>query len=107
MEATINDKENVVPYGIRKLLFLSTGTAWDNFDINLETLSGKDTIHHTYIVSTYSSLGTIIVGSGRSYILSEADTIAMGFMGKFLKGKMFIATNFITHYYPQLCKDYI
>ena len=48
LEATINDKENVVPDGIRKLPFLSTGTVWDNFGINLETHSGKDTIHHNY-----------------------------------------------------------
>ena len=48
LEATINDKKNVVPDGIRKLPFLSTGTAWDNFDINLETPSGKDIIDHTY-----------------------------------------------------------
>ena len=48
LEATINDKEKVVPDGIRKLPFLSTGTAWDNFGINLETHSGKDTIHHNY-----------------------------------------------------------
>ena len=48
LEATINDKKNVVPDGIRKLPFLSTGTAWDSFDINLETPSGKSTIHHTY-----------------------------------------------------------
>ena len=27
---------------------LCTGTAWDNFDVNLETPSGADTIHHTY-----------------------------------------------------------
>ena len=48
LEATINDKEKVVPDGIRKLPFLSTGTAWDSSDINLETPSGKSTIHHTY-----------------------------------------------------------
>ena len=48
LEATINDNKNVVPTGIRKLPFLSTGTAWNNFDINRETSSGKDTIHHTY-----------------------------------------------------------
>ena len=27
---------------------LCTGTAWDNFDINIETLSGADTMHHTF-----------------------------------------------------------
>ena len=48
LEATINDKKNVVPDGIRKLPFLSTGTAWDNFNINLEVPSGKETIHHRY-----------------------------------------------------------
>ena len=48
LEATINDKKNVVPNRVRKLPFLSTGTARDNFDINREKSSGKDTIHHTY-----------------------------------------------------------
>lgn len=43
LEATINDKENVAPDGIRKLPFLSTSTAWDNFYINLQTTSVKDT----------------------------------------------------------------
>ena len=41
------------------------------------------------LLSTYSSLGTMIEGSGRPYILSEADTIAMESMRKFLKGKMY------------------
>ena len=35
------------------------------------------------LLSTYSSIGTMIEGSGRPYILSEADIIAMGSMGKF------------------------
>ena len=48
LEATINDKKNVVPNRVRKLPFLSTGTIWDNFDINREKSPGKDTIHHTY-----------------------------------------------------------
>ena len=48
LKATINDKKNVVPDGIRKLPFLSTDTALDNFGINLETPPDKDTIHHTY-----------------------------------------------------------
>ena len=37
-----------VPNGIIKQQGLCTGTAWDNFDINVETLNGLGTTHHTY-----------------------------------------------------------
>ena len=36
------------PDGIEIKPNLSTGTAWDNFDKNLETPAGAETIHHTY-----------------------------------------------------------
>lgn len=42
------------------------------------------------MVCPYSSLGTMIEGSGGSYISSKADIIAIESMGKFLKGKMYI-----------------
>ena len=44
LQAIINDKEKIIPDGIRKILFLSTGTACDNFNINTQTPSGKDII---------------------------------------------------------------
>ena len=37
----------------------------------------------------FSSLVKFIEGSGAPYILSESDIVAMGFMNKFLKGKMY------------------
>ena len=37
LEEAINDNGNVVYVGIRKLPYLSTVTAWNSFDINLET----------------------------------------------------------------------
>lgn len=47
-EGTINGKEKAVPDEIQKLSFLTTTTTWDNLYINLETASGKGTIHtHT------------------------------------------------------------
>ena len=39
---------NYVPDGVLKQLGLCVGMAWDNFDINIETLNGLGTIHHTY-----------------------------------------------------------
>ena len=39
---------DLVPHGIKKRRGRSTGSAWDNFDINMETLNGLGTIHHTY-----------------------------------------------------------
>ena len=39
---------NYVPDGVLKQPGLCVGMAWDNFDINIETLNGLGTIHHTY-----------------------------------------------------------
>ena len=47
-ESTLNNFNSFIPDGIETKPNLSTGTAWDNFNINLETQSGADTIHHTY-----------------------------------------------------------
>ena len=47
LESTRNNSDSFIPDGIKSKPNLSTGTAWDNFDINLETPSGADTIHHT------------------------------------------------------------
>ena len=38
----------IVPDGISKKKGKATGTAWDNLDINMETINGLGTIHHTY-----------------------------------------------------------
>ena len=40
--------DSFIPDDVETKPNLSTGTAWDNFDINLETPSGADIIHHTY-----------------------------------------------------------
>ena len=49
IEESINlDSGGNVPKGIAKQSGRSVGTAWDNLDINMETLSGLGTIHHTY-----------------------------------------------------------
>ena len=39
---------NYVPDGVLKEPRLCVGMAWDNFDINIQTLNGLGTIHHTY-----------------------------------------------------------
>ena len=48
LEWTPNNSDSFIPDGIEAKPNLSTVTAWDNFDINLETPSGADIIHHTY-----------------------------------------------------------
>ena len=47
-ELTLRNSNSFITHGIKTMSNLATGTAWDNFDIDLETLSGTDTIHHTY-----------------------------------------------------------
>ena len=44
----LQESDNYVPNGVIKQPGLCMGTAWDNFDINIETLNGLGTIHHTY-----------------------------------------------------------
>ena len=48
MESTISESNSIVQSLIEKLPDLCTGLAWDNFNINMETPSGSDTINHTY-----------------------------------------------------------
>ena len=40
--------DGIVPDGISKKKGRCTGTAWDNLDINMETINGLGTMHHTY-----------------------------------------------------------
>ena len=47
LESKILKNEQISPSHIKKEENLVTGLAWDNFDINIETLSGANTIHHT------------------------------------------------------------
>ena len=47
-EEAANQNYTILPSHIQISPNLSTGLAWDNFDINIETLSGANTIHHTY-----------------------------------------------------------
>ena len=50
LESTVTENSELLPEGIKKVTTksLGTGLAWDNFDINLETLSGANSIHHTF-----------------------------------------------------------
>ena len=48
LESTLNNSDSFIPDGIETKPNLSTGAAWNNFDINLETPSGDDTIHGTH-----------------------------------------------------------
>ena len=44
---SIQNQEHLTPDGMQRLPGLATGTAWDNYDENTETLSGADTLHDT------------------------------------------------------------
>ena len=48
LESTINITNSLKPENIVRDSTSCIGLAWDNFDIILETLSGSDSIHHTY-----------------------------------------------------------
>ena len=48
LELALNNSDSFILDGIETKPNLSTGTAWDNFDINLETPSGADTIYRNY-----------------------------------------------------------
>ena len=48
LEPTLNNFDSLIPDGIITKSNLSRGAAWYNFDINLETSLGADSIDHTY-----------------------------------------------------------
>lgn len=43
--AEANDRD--APDGVRLTLSLGTGLAWDNYDVSMDTMDGKDTLHAT------------------------------------------------------------
>ena len=56
LEQAADYDESCTPKDVLREPYLCTGTAWDNFDINMETLSGADTVHHTYGICYQNSL---------------------------------------------------
>ena len=48
MESSLRSSNSLVPDQTIKTPELCTVLPWDNFDVNLETLSGADSVHHTY-----------------------------------------------------------
>ena len=48
LEETLQRDNTYVPTDLKRQPGLCLSIAWDNFDVNLETPSGSDTIHHTY-----------------------------------------------------------
>ncbi|XP_003725007.2 uncharacterized protein LOC100893398 [Strongylocentrotus purpuratus] len=44
---TCSNCDRETPAGLHLLDALGTGLAWDNYDVNTETLDGKDTLHAT------------------------------------------------------------
>ena len=52
-----NENDCEAPDGIKFQPDLATGLAWDNYDVNMETLHGKDTLHATVGIC-YQSMTT-------------------------------------------------
>ena len=48
MECSLTSSNSLFSDRIIKTLELYTTLAWDNFDVNLETLSGYDSVRYTY-----------------------------------------------------------
>eukprot|EP00794_Sanderia_malayensis_P003983 gene3983-4533_t len=48
LELAADYDESFISKDVLREPLLCTGTAWDNFDTNMETLSGSDIMHHTY-----------------------------------------------------------
>ena len=48
LKSTLNNSHSFILDCIKTNHNLLTGTAWDSSDINLETLSGANALHHTY-----------------------------------------------------------
>ena len=48
LESTISQNNNILPENIKKDANSCIGTGWDDFDINLETLSGANSIQHLF-----------------------------------------------------------
>ena len=48
IESTISQQDTVLPDQFLRNPNLGTALAWDNFDINISTLSGADSMHHTF-----------------------------------------------------------
>ena len=48
IESSLTSSNSLVPDQIIKTKELYTALAWDNFYVNLETLSRADSVHHTY-----------------------------------------------------------
>ena len=47
-EEAVNQNDAILPSHIQISPNLSTGLPYNNFDINIKTLSGANTMHHTY-----------------------------------------------------------
>ena len=61
MESSLTSSNSPFPDQIFKTPELYTALAWDNFDLNLETLSGSDSLHHTHGICYQNILSTIQV----------------------------------------------
>lgn len=70
----ISNKNCITPDSLLKLSGLSTGTAWDNYDENTETLSGSDTLHDTVGIC-YQNVSTDNVPEQTGTIAPQPSTV--------------------------------
>ena len=61
MESSLRSSNSLVPDQTIKTLELCTVLVWNNFDVNLETISGADSVHHTYGICYRNIQSTIQV----------------------------------------------
>ena len=61
MESSLTSSNSLVSNQIIKTPELYTSLAWEKFDVNLETLSGADSVHHTYRICYQNVSSTIQV----------------------------------------------
>ena len=62
----LHSSDNIVPDGVIKELGQCSGPAWDNFDINIETINGLGTIntsHYGIVYQNSSPLQSVVISS--------------------------------------------
>ena len=60
-ESSLTSRNSFVPDQIIQTMELYIALAWDKFDVNLETLSDADSVHHTYGICDRNISSTIQV----------------------------------------------
>lgn len=62
---TAASTSRLLPDGLHSVPFLHTGLAWDNFDLFVETINGKDTLHDTVGIAYQDEYANPMTGMQR------------------------------------------